>query len=396
MDECFDVVISGAGIAGLLLAAELSKNCSVLLVEKNQEPSCTNKFWLTMEDCLDTNPNLIDCIDSNWESMDFISYDQSKFTVKGKYILWNSQKLQKQLMDEIITNKSTVLFEHRFYSYRQNKNKLTVFINDLEINTKLLVDCMGYSSPLNLALNTVKIYGYHILYGGKVKLKKNINPIALANVMIGNSLSYLEVFPMSDGYANVVLITSVREVKNIDSLKNNFEFIVKKSHYSQYFEPLDINENSYLGGIVPVGKVNRAAHDHILFFGEAGQIHPVATGTCMTKLLKHHKEFSQFIENSINSNKLTKKELLNAPCFTNKFTQRYQLNLYKQMRTWNSQHCSKFLELIECLDHCSMNDFLFNEINYSHFLNKQNLINVLSKKNLSWCTPFFKSILRIS
>lgn len=47
--DSYDVIIIGAGPAGLLLSKELSKKYSVLVLEKNKVGD-TNKNWLTYED----------------------------------------------------------------------------------------------------------------------------------------------------------------------------------------------------------------------------------------------------------------------------------------------------------------------------------------------------------
>ena len=46
------------------------------------------------------------CIDSEWSKMDFISFDRSKFTAKGHYILWDTKKLENYLIEVITANGS--------------------------------------------------------------------------------------------------------------------------------------------------------------------------------------------------------------------------------------------------------------------------------------------------
>ena len=49
--ESFDVIIVGAGPAGLLLAKELSKKHKVIILEKNKIGD-TNKSWVSYKDIL--------------------------------------------------------------------------------------------------------------------------------------------------------------------------------------------------------------------------------------------------------------------------------------------------------------------------------------------------------
>src|SRR4051794_2822454 len=109
MVDC-DITICGAGIAGLLMASELSKRYSVVVLEKGRHYQCSSKFWLTRRECLELNPHLHACVDSEWGELDFIANSRSKYTVKGKYILWNTTKLETYLIEFIKARGSEILY----------------------------------------------------------------------------------------------------------------------------------------------------------------------------------------------------------------------------------------------------------------------------------------------
>src|SRR2546421_8278923 len=178
-----DVTICGAGISGLLLASELSKSFSVVVLERSGQPQCSTKFWLTTRQSLDENPELAEYIDSEWGEMDFIAYDRSKFTAKGRYVLWNTKKLESHLIGMISANGSEVLYQHRFYSYEVTKTSIRSYANNSIFDSRLLIDCMGYSSPIVSSANAVNILGYQHLYGRVMNLTKPISPIAVDNVI---------------------------------------------------------------------------------------------------------------------------------------------------------------------------------------------------------------------
>ena len=389
----YDVIVCGAGISGLLIASEISKNYSVLVIEKNSQLMCSNKFWLTSKEALEKNEKLIGCIDSEWSAMDFISNRKSKFTVKGEYILWDTKKLEKFLLNIIEANGSKVLYGHRFYSYRYLEDGILLNANQIIIHGKIMIDCMGYSSPLVGSSNVVTILGYHHLYGCTMKLKQKINPIAIDNVLLSKKPSYLEIFPKSNNQANVVLISPAKTTNNIDSLRKDFDFIVKKSHYSKVLQSIENREP--LHGIVPIGQINKRALDRILFFGEAGQIHPAASCTCLNKLLLSYKLTASKLQKNLETGNLSSQDLQNVVPHMNKFSQKFHQNLFKQMNSWTSDQLDLLIDLLHCLDQKSLDDLIFGEINIMHFMQFDNLKRVAQKQNFIWLKPLLKTFFNL-
>jgi len=385
-----DVVICGAGISGLLLASELSKNLSVLVLEKNTESQRPSKYWLTTNDCLEKNREFETAIEQVYKSMDFITHDNESYKLLGDYILWNSDKICNILIKTIQSNGSKILYDHRFYSFKDKKDHIIVNANEKKIKVKLLIDCMGYSSPLIHLGNTTKIRGYHMLYGKVLKLKKDVSPICISNVTIDHKPHYLEVFPKKDDYAYVALMQPVEKITSFDKLIKDFQFITQKSHYSEYFHCT--KQDRELGGIVPVGQIKTKAFNRILFYGEASQMHPAASGTCLTKLLINYKEHSRFILKKINTSNLSSQHLGLIPSSSNNFSQKFQLNIYLEMLKWDSLDFKKFVKFLDCLDGKSLNDFLFKDIYISHFFRKEPLLKIIKSRNYIWLKPFFKSI----
>jgi 2-polyprenyl-6-methoxyphenol hydroxylase-like FAD-dependent oxidoreductase len=384
-----DVTICGAGISGLLMASELSKSSSVAVLERSDRSRCSNKFWLTTKQSLESNPEFSACIDSEWDSMDFVSYNRAKFTAKGSYVLWNTKKLEEQLVDNIHRNGSTVHYGHRFYSYRVTSRSIQSHANTRSFESKLLIDCMGYASPIVSSTNAVSILGYHHLYGRTMALKSHVNPVAADNVLISGTPSYLELFPKSNGTANVVLIAPSKGVRSLAELQNDFDFIVSGTHYAEVLSPL--NDGDALHGIVPIGRTRKRALDRVLFYGEAGQIHPAASCTCLNKLLLDHKETARRIKQSIDADCVSAASLSDLVPRISGFSQRFNQNLFRLMSQLTSHEGDSFIELLECLDQKSINDLLFGEIRPTHFLQLQNFMKILKARNTLWIKPLLRT-----
>jgi len=389
MERC-DILICGAGISGLLLASELSKHFFVVVLEKNSRGDCSTKFWLTSKDSLDANQELQMCVDSAWSEMEFVANDRSKFTARGEYILWNTRLLESHLIDRIVENGSKILYDHRFYSYKRTHDRIIAHANNVSFSSTLLIDCMGYSSPIAASANVVSILGYHHLYGRVIKLKSAIVPVAVDNVILSGQPSYLEIFPRSDGFANVVLIAPAESTNSVSKLEKDFEFIVERSHYSASFE--DPRDGEKLQGIVPIGRLKRASLDRILFFGEAGQIHPAASCTCLSKLLHQYKVVCGRIRQQMNSNRLRSEDLRHVATRMNTFSQRLHQNMFVEISGWGSDKAERFIELLHCLDQRSLDDFIFRELTAKHLLRYENILNLIKKRNFLWLRPFFKTL----
>jgi hypothetical protein len=389
MEQC-DILICGAGISGLLLASELSKYFFVVVLEKNSREECSKKFWLTSKDCLDANPNLQACVDSEWDEMEFVSNNRTRFAARGEYVLWNTKFLEDHLIDRIIKNGSLVRYKHRFYGYRRAREGIVAYANALSFSSPLLIDCMGYSSPIVASENLARILGYHHLYGRVIKLKNSMKPVAVDNVILSGRPFYLEVFPRSDGYANVVLIAPAKHTSSVAQLASDFDFIVERSHYAEFFDSSNIGEQ--LQGIVPIGSLRKTALDRILLFGEAGQVHPAASCTCLTKLLGQYKAVCERIARRMRSNQLSANDLRHVVTRMNAFTERFHQQMFSELSMWRSDKTEPFIELLHCLDQKSLDDFIFREITTKHLLQYETLIRLIRKRNFLWVRPLLKSL----
>jgi flavin-dependent dehydrogenase len=390
MRDC-DVLICGAGISGLLLAAELSKQLAVIVVDRNPRSACSMKFWLTTKQSLEPNPELEPYVDSEWYELDFIASSRAKFTAAGEYILWDTNRLETYLIETITANGGIVRYGHRFYGHHYAHGGIVSHINSETYHSSLLVDCMGFASPIVKASRAVNILGYHHLYGKVLRLKKEITPVAADNVLLSDHLSFFEVFPRSDGNANAVLIAPAETIRSTRTLGQDFSFIVEKSHYSDVLEPLPGGE--ILQGVVPVGTVRATALNRILFFGEAGQLHPAASGTCLTHLLLQYKSVAETITQKVRAGALSASDLSSVTRRMSNFGVRFHQNMFLEVIRQTSNCGDAFVELLNCLDQKLVNDFLFGDISARRFMRVWKLARLLQQRNFVWARPLLRTVL---
>ncbi len=360
----YDVIIAGSGISGLLLGAFLSSELNVLILEKESFVP-RNKYWLTDEQCANEHKNLSECIETIYESMDYIAYDGTKATVTGNSILWNTDRLVELLYNIIRKNGGVIETECSIYSIWNEKKNVRVKASNEDFSTRLLIDCMGNSSPLVLAKQTVSIVGRYSVAGAIMETAPDISPIALQNVMLQKKPSYLEVFPRNDNKAYVAMIApSVREDRTKEIMKH-LHFVTTQTDMAEMFLSVD---GPPLIGTVPVGIVKKPCLNRVFFFGEAGQCNPSCSATALTRMLYSVKETSKLLSQKIQADTLTKKDLKECCYLSNsRLNRKIQMSFFKQVLKFNSD---KFRQLVVEMDKHPdklVNDLIFSTYRFSPF-----------------------------
>lgn len=373
------------------MASELSKNHSLLIIDKNKDIPY-KKYWLTDITALENNPELSNYINTRYSFMDFIAFNDYKLRCNGQYILWDTVGLIQYLKDKIEHQGGIFSFSQRFYSYSYNRDSIAIKANDKKYTSKLLVDCTGYESPIAASNDLLKIKGYYLLHGATIKLKQRIDPICLANVVISSKPRYLEVFPTSENYAHTTLIVPQKYLGTNSDIYKEFKFITSHTEYNEYFD-LNAEVKGYLGGIVPVGSIQSQSLERIFFYGESALMNPPATGTCFTKLLNNYKFIAASLSSAIKSNKLTPKDLsFVRKSFTENFNTRFQLNLYVDVLNFNSNTFYALLKRFKNLPDSLLNEILFSDINLKTLLYSIGRKRILRNFNFYFLKILIKSI----
>ncbi|HEX7831822.1 MAG TPA: lycopene cyclase family protein [Thermoanaerobaculia bacterium] len=360
--ESTDIVILGGGVSGLLLAGTLSEKHSVLVLEK-AERLRVEKYWLTDAPSVAANPEFRGALDGTYTTMDFIAYDGTTFRASGEYHLWHSENLLRLLSDRVIAAGGRILYGQQFYSVQQSLDSITVLANDRAIRCRLIVDCMGHSSPIVHAKGVVDVLGYYLLYGATFPQTKELVPVGLHNMMLSGHPGYVEAFPTADSRLHIVLIVPVQRLGRTSDLKEDFSFIVSKSPYAKHIDSPVSSERRFLGGIVPVGHLRRRALDRIFFFGEAGQINPAASATALTRMLLGHRAIAAHLFDCLEHNAVSAKDLAPTPNSTTPFNERIQRALFRNILQWRSDEFKEVIEeLIRLNDTAVVNALVFGDL----------------------------------
>jgi len=358
-----DVVVAGGGVSGLLIAAALAPHCSVVLLEQSD---CLpqNKYWLTDEKALSENPHLVDCVERRYEFLDFVAYNGLKARVRGRYCLWDTKKLIDYLARELSSHNVQVLTGHRLYSVSGTRNGILIRANAEVLHARLLVDCMGFGSPIVGAKNIASITGYYIMQGCEVEIRGDFAPVALDNVIIDRHPAFFELFPTSKGTAHAAIILPSRQYRTGRSLKGDLHFILKKSHYSEHVVWNPRPEKSYFG-IIPVGRLRQPVLDYIVFFGEAGQTNPAASATGLARMLRTYRGVAASIIRCLKEDTLRRKQLLDAiPRYMTRMNRVFQETLFESLLSFDSDDFRRLVCDLGQYPDDIVNELIFAEFDF--------------------------------
>ncbi len=354
-----DVVVAGGGISGLLLASELSRSLDVVLLEQRDELP-TNKYWLTDEESAQQNPTLEDCIATRYDTLDFIAYDETSATLRGAYVLWDTERLVKTLADIAIRGGTRVLLGRCFKSYRQTAGYAVVTTGSESIRTRLIVDCMGYESPIVSAKRTVSILGFFAIQGRRFELTGELAPVGLHNALIQGRPTYFELFPDGLGMAYGAMIQPTLQLSDKTTLAADFRSVLEMPPYGACLRPAPDALDKRVFGIVPVGVPRVSALDRVAFFGEAAQANPPTSATGLTRMLYNYRSFSAHLEQCVRSNQLDKRSISSgAVSMMSSTHRRFQLALFRRLLNFTSDDFRRLVIEIERNPDSLINDLIF-------------------------------------
>lgn len=388
-----DVVVAGGGVSGLLIASALAPECSVLLLEQSD---CLprNKYWLTDEKALTENQHLRGCIDRRYTFLDFVAYDGLTARIRGDYCLWDTEKLIEHLEHELLRHSVQVMTGHKLYSLSHKPDGIVIRANSEKIKARLLIDCMGFGSPLVGAKNIAAISGYYILYGCEVGIRKDVTPIALDNVVIDRHPAFFELFPTSKGTAHAGIIFPSRHYRPSRSLKGELYFILQKSHYCEQVTWEPATQKSYFG-IIPVGRLNKPALDRIVFFGEAGQANPAASATGLSRILRTYRELASSMVQCLRRNTLGRDQLLQAiPQSMTRMNRVFQESLFESVLSFDSDDFRRLVEDLGQYPNEIINDLIFAEFDFRGSKTLRLAVDALIRPRGVLGTHILKSVAR--
>ncbi len=335
--------------------------------------------------------------------MEFIAFDDSEFSLKGEYAVWNTEKTVKVLSDVVKNNGGVISLDDSFFSLKYTTNRICIKTSQADYLARLSIDCMGYSSPIVHAKGIVKIYGYYILHGMLMEMSKVLNPVGLHNVMLQREPSFLEVFPLNRDRAYVTVIKPLSSLTEKSNIQRDFKFITRDTRYKDVLKVIpagsekgrNVESSHFVGGVVPVGRLQKTALDRIFFYGLSAQVNPAASATALTRILENYVGVAARIQHQLDCNKLQSHDL--KPCLLahlNGFNRSFQLSLFKDILHWNSDDFRLLIEWMNELDGQIVHDMIFSQLRVRDLPILKSLKFALYRRNFLLLKPVLTGLLK--
>jgi len=291
----YDIIITGGGPAGLSLAAELSKEFRILIIDKKKIPSTTCS-WYSYYDRI-KKYGLEKAILNRCDGILYESRNYSSLMKDDCVVL--DEKMVLKIWYDKAKNNGLVTKEALFIDARKTKNEVIVETHEKNYSARLLIDCTGIKSPilrrhkLVKKINTWLIYGHHI---SNIRLKdtKKISFLPVHDKFN----TYIGLYPITKNTAKFYIF------RNLESELGHFEDLEKVFDVILYRHFPKAKKNEVISGRIISGEIKRYALDNIVFFGESSMLNPPACGMGFNEILIKHREFADGIKNLMQKNAL--------------------------------------------------------------------------------------------
>lgn len=287
----YDILIAGAGPAGLSAASRLSKDFKVLIIDKNKI-LYTTKAWYSYEDR--AKKYGLQCAVVNRCSSILFKAINEKHVMKDKCVILDPTKVLSIWMKKAIANGAEIE-KNRLKGYEKKDSGIIVKTEKGNVKVRLLIDCTGVKSPILKKNNLLGRINTWLCFGAKInniKLKdtKQIKFLPL----LDSKNTYTTLYPYNNKSAEFYVFRNL-EMKNIpepSSLKELFKKTLRKKYPgAKIISPIQ-------GNIVS-GELKKYALDNVIFFGESGMLTPPAIGMGFNEILMKHERFSREVKKAM-------------------------------------------------------------------------------------------------
>lgn len=308
----YDVMIAGAGPAGLYLAKELSRHFRVLLIEKEEAGTC-HKVWLAwkenvlrhdLEDCVLCRPTRL-TVGSRTNGLSTLSVDE------GDYVaILDERRLLTKWADEARDRGAHILERCEFTGARQGGKRIFAETNQRAFAGRLLIDATGCFSPVVSKARIAQEKYYYSFYGWIAQLDHvDLDELILVQSFVSKKpRPYVFFYPIDARTGAPIIFFITEQPISLEDMRKEFRF-----HLEQVpevvenlagFRPI---EEKY--GYVPLGRLTKGALDRILMVGDAGRLAPATIGSGFNFVLSAYHYFVPRIEEALRQNNLSGRHL---------------------------------------------------------------------------------------
>lgn len=192
----YDIIIIGAGLAGLSLGSELSKKYDILVIEKGQIKN-EHKTWTTEESII-KDVGLKQFITARFNKCYFKFLKKNRFYVHDKMVTVDDVGILDFFAQMIKKNNQSKIIENCGFLdiIEKNENNLTIDTTKGLFSSRLIIDCSGARSLLVAKYQLYNKIFYYPVYGGIYNVQLKDEDANIAEIMTSDFPTNLfEIFP---------------------------------------------------------------------------------------------------------------------------------------------------------------------------------------------------------
>jgi 2-polyprenyl-6-methoxyphenol hydroxylase-like FAD-dependent oxidoreductase len=298
--ETFDVLIAGAGPAGLSLAAELAGSARVCLLERDA-PCHTTATWYSYLDRV-RDHGLDEAIAFRSDRVVFRSRNE-EHAMRDECVVLDHHRMLRLWLNRAVDG-GAAMVRGGYRSHRADETGVTVQTTAGALRARVLIDCMGPQSPIVAANRLIRRKDAWVLWGARIALPPGSRKPEIEYYPLGDEANtYVGVHPFSETERNVYVFQGrTNTLGEPEQLRPVFEaMLAEQFPGARILAPLR--------GCISSGVLRRYALDRVLFFGAAGMMNPEAIGMGFNEVLRQVRGVAAGVRRALADNRLDARTL---------------------------------------------------------------------------------------
>lgn len=388
----FDVIIIGAGPAGLSVGSELSKTFKVLIVDAKKDVAACTKSWFIPGVLVADNPDVMPFMTPGIKRL-LCSTASGKKTcwetsLEGGYYYVEEHGLLKHWADRVLSQGSEILLETSYTDHQVSKDGVTVETTRGRYEAKFLIDASGHDSQVKKKYKDDQSYYWWSVYGALVDHPNGLHGMKNGDYMLWQTFKDTQVSEdtkLADGrpvfeyevlsdQTSFPLILYLRESKvQVTQMEQEFMHVLYQEDATKPFHDAQIKERKW--GWYPSGDLTvKQAEDRVDFIGDAG-CWTTPCGWGFGFIVYNYRYYAQAVSACIMADTLDKKSLKDLIHFN--FSEKHQI-LMDAIASHFLAHASPN-QLDRFIDFFNSNDPLMCEKIFTLTINQEEIRQVAKK-----------------
>jgi flavin-dependent dehydrogenase len=359
-----EVLIVGAGPAGLLAATYLAKNHRVALVERGLLAK-TTKYWATTDRRLQKH-QLSECVRHRPRAMVVGTFLGGRLAAEGDLVVVDEHQLLEKLVGRC-RERGVLLAERcRLISFAWKGNRVVADTTSGVYHARLLVDASGTNSLVAQTFRLHRREGFMSVLGAHIQnIQLHTPDLVLAYVnSLGTPSPMLEVFPTGNNSAYCAIFMCARSLISPRSLDAAFKAECSRNPF------FDLTKNSQFvegkAGAIAIGQMRTLELPGVFSFGEAGMIQPPLLGSTFNEILEHCEVVCNHLTSVLSQTEGVPARTRYKYPIMKQVQDRIQLSLARTLLDGNVETFDRVVRFMSMLAPGYVYDFCSNELTWRH------------------------------